>query len=161
MTGDPLKAWNDTVWKLRDMKPDILGGGGLAKDIKGPLKVGKEPIGSPKKYLLKVASRFVVVTPDKYMLQGMGFRCETGGNWSCRKKKSRRYCIWIMWHTLQSHLSSEGRDKSFGPYIRVWRRKTNWFLAYSRWNEPRPLRLGMEDDTVNVIAVQRVLGTYN
>ena len=39
--------------------------------------------------LLKVASRLVVITPYKPMLQNMGFRCETGGKWSSREKESK------------------------------------------------------------------------
>ena len=60
----------------------------LARDIREPLKVKKEPIESPKKDLLKVASR-LVVTPDKPVFQGMGLSCNTGGNWSSREKKSK------------------------------------------------------------------------
>ena len=56
-----------------------------------------------------MANPLVVVTPDKPVLQGMGFSCETGGNWSSREK-SRRYCIWIIWHRLQCHPSNEGRE---------------------------------------------------
>ena len=63
--------------------------GFLARDIREPLKVGKEPIGCPQTDLLKVASRLVVVTPDNPVLQWMGFSCETGGNWSSREKESK------------------------------------------------------------------------
>ena len=68
------------------MKPDI---GFLAKDIRGPLKVGIEPIESLWKDLLKVASCLVIVTPDKSVLQGMGFSSKTGGNWSSREKEAK------------------------------------------------------------------------
>ena len=36
-----------------------------------------------------MASRLVVVTPDKSVLEGMGFSCETGGNWSSKEKESK------------------------------------------------------------------------
>ena len=36
-----------------------------------------------------MVSRFVVVTPDKSVLQEMGFSCETRGNWSSREKESK------------------------------------------------------------------------
>ena len=40
-----------------------------------------------------MASCLVVVTPDKFVLQRMGFSCETGGDWSkrveSRKKESK------------------------------------------------------------------------
>ena len=61
--------------------------GVLARDRRRPFKVGKELIGSSQKELLKVASRLVVITPDKPMHQGMGFSCETRGNWSSREKE--------------------------------------------------------------------------
>ena len=36
--------------------------------------------------------------------------------------------------------------------------KSNRFLANSRWDELGPLQLGIEDDTVNLIKVQRRMG---
>ena len=34
-----------------------------------------------------MASSSCVVPPDKSVLPGMGFRCDTGGNWSSREKE--------------------------------------------------------------------------
>ena len=36
--------------------------------------------------------------------------------------------------------------------------ESNRFLMYSRWDELGPLQSGMEDDSVNLIGVQRELG---
>ena len=33
-----------------------------------------------------MAKSSCVVPPDKSVLQGIGFRCETGGNWSSRER---------------------------------------------------------------------------
>ena len=70
--------------------------GVLARDIRGSLKVGKEPIGSSKKDLLKVASGRMVITPDKSVLQGWvsAVKLEATGP---TEKESRRYYIWIIY----------------------------------------------------------------
>ena len=82
--------------------------------VKGAFESRKEPIGSPKNDLLKVAksscgcySRQVRVSAVK--LEAIG----------PTEKKSRRHCIWIIWHTLQCHPFNEGRDRSTNLYIRV------------------------------------------
>ena len=36
-----------------------------------------------------MAKSSCVVPPDKSVLQGMGFKCETIGNWSSREKESK------------------------------------------------------------------------
>ena len=79
------------------------------------------------------------------MLQEMGFTCETGGNWSSREEESKVLHLDYMAYTPVPRPSYEGRE-------------SNRFLAHSRWDELVPLQLGMEDDTLNLIGVQRGLG---
>ena len=78
------------------------------------------------------------------------------------EKKRRRYCILIIWHTLQRHAYNDGKDRYINPYISVYAceggRESYQLMAYSRWNKLGPLQLGMEDDTVNLIWVQSILG---
>ena len=52
----------------------------------------------------------------------------------------------------------EGTDLSAHTYVFKGERESNRFSAYSMWNELGPLQLGMEDDTANLIGVQRGLG---
>ena len=52
----------------------------------------------------------------------------------------------------------EWTDLSARTYAFEWGRKSNRILAHSRRDELGPLQLGMEDDNVNLIGVQRGLG---
>ena len=51
----------------------------------------------------------------------------------------------------------EGRYLLAHTYALEGERESNRFLAYSKWDELRPLQLGMKDDAVNLIGFQRKL----
>ena len=109
-----------------------------------------------------MARRLAVVTPEKSMLQNMGFSCETEGNWSSREKESKVLHLDYGMHSSATYLIRDGTDLSAHTYASEEGRESNRFLAYSRcWNELGPLQFGMEDDTVNLIGVQGDWGTYN
>ena len=62
-----------------------------------------------------------------------------------------------------TRLMRKGTDLSAHAYASEGGRENNRFLAYSRcWGELRPLQfqLGMEDDTVNLIGVQKGIGEH-
>ena len=130
----------------------------MARDVRGPLKVGKEQI----KDLLKVASRPVVVIQDKSVLQEMSFSSETDGNCQLLVQQRKRVEVLAFGlhgiHAGATQLMIKGTDLSTHTYAAEGGRESNQFLAYSKWDELCPLQLGMEDDTVNLIGVQRGLG---
>ena len=108
----------------------------------------------------------MAVTPDKSMLQVMGFSFETGANCSNRKKKSKAFfldyffCIhFFCIHSSTASLMREGTDSSVHAYASGGGRESNRILAFSRsWDKLGPLQLDMEDDIVNLIGVQWGLG---
>ena len=60
-------------------------------------------------------------------------------------------------HSSVTCVTREERGLSTHTYASEGGRESNQYLAYSRWDELGPLQLGMEDNTVNLIGVQKGL----
>ena len=77
-----------------------------------------------------------------------------------RSVKSRDDCIAFGLYGIHSSarcLTREETDLSSHTNASEGGRESNQYLAYSRWDELGPPQLGMEDNTVNLIGVQKGL----
>ena len=98
----------------------------------------------------------MIVTPDKCVLQGVGFSCETGGNWSIRKKESKVMHLDCMVYTLVLPVYW-GKGQIYRP-IHTLLKEEGRVIDSRRIQGWLVWKLGMEDDTVNLIGVPKGLG---
>ena len=96
----------------------------------------------------------MVSTPSETLLEGKGFSCEAGGNWTIGKGQGIGRVAFGAFDIHSSTTGTEkGGDRSVSPYLDIRRGREDSLFEADCSRALLPVQLGMKGGTVKWVAV--------